>query len=162
MIFTQIREQLQTLSDLLTMLEQERYVQPSGFLSGATIGGHTRHILELLACTIKGYDSGHADYHNRERNLLLETRIEPAQQFLAALMEQLEMPDKGMILRGDECSAGTTYYRELMYNTEHIIHHLALIKVALTEMGFTQISENFGMAYSTIKYKKEQANSNHA
>lgn len=162
MIFTQIREQLETLSDLLTILEPDQFVQPSRFLGGATIGGHTRHIVELLACTINGYDSGHADYHNRERNLLLETSIESAQQFLATLMEQLEMPDKAMILRGDGCSAATTYYRELMYNTEHIIHHLALIKVALTEMGFTQISENFGMAYSTIKYKNEQANTNRA
>jgi hypothetical protein len=41
----------------------------------------------------------------------------------------------------------------MVYNTEHAIHHLALIKVALIEMQLQVIDENFGMAYSTIKYK---------
>jgi hypothetical protein len=51
-----------------------------------------------------------------------------------------------------ENKVSTTYHREIVYNTEHIIHHLALIKVALIEMKLNIVDENFGMAYATIKY----------
>ena len=53
----------------------------------------------------------------------------------------------------------TTYFREVLYNTEHVIHHLALIKVALIDMDLDLADKNFGMAYSTIKYKNELINS---
>ena len=52
-----------------------------------------------------------------------------------------------------ESTVPTTYFREVVYNTEHAIHHLALIKVALIEMKVDLVSDNFGMAYSTIKHK---------
>ena len=48
----------------------------------------------------------------------------------------------------------TTYYREIVYNTEHTVHHLALIKVALIEMKLNIVDKKFGMAGSTIKYKR--------
>ena len=51
----------------------------------------------------------------------------------------------------------TTYFREIIYNTEHTIHHLALIKVGLIELNINIVNPEFGMAYSTIKYKAEKA-----
>jgi hypothetical protein len=50
-------------------------------------------------------------------------------------------------------SVTTTYYREVVYNTEHTIHHLALIKVAIIDMKLYIVDNDFGMAYSTIKYQ---------
>ena len=74
------------------------------------------------------------------------------------------MPDKylKMVTEMEDESAitlpvFTTYFREIIYNTEHTIHHLALIKVALIEMQLIDlVDDSFGMAYATIKYKKEK------
>jgi hypothetical protein len=43
----------------------------------------------------------------------------------------------------------------MVYNIEHCIHHQALIKVALNEMEANHlINKNFGIAPSTIQYRK--------
>ena len=78
---------------------------------------------------------------------------------LGELEQQFRLPDKKMFLKtewsNDESNfkVSTTYFREIVYNTEHTIHHLALIKVALLEMNLQLVDENFGMAYSTLKFK---------
>ena len=51
----------------------------------------------------------------------------------------------------------SNYYRELMYNIEHCIHHQAIIKIALLHLGKTEIVENFGIAKSTIEYRRQCA-----
>jgi hypothetical protein len=49
----------------------------------------------------------------------------------------------------------TSYARELVYLTEHSIHHFALIKIGLQQLNPDLIlDENFGYAASTIKYKE--------
>jgi len=46
-------------------------------------------------------------------------------------------------------------YRELAYNIEHVIHHMAIIKIALRQhFEEVTIPENFGIAPSTAKYLK--------
>ncbi len=51
----------------------------------------------------------------------------------------------------------TNFYREMVYNIEHCIHHQALIKVALNEMEANHlINKNFGIAPSTIQYREIQ------
>ena len=54
-------------------------------------------------------------------------------------------------------SLPTNYYRELMYNLEHSVHHMALIRVGLKEFSAWHIVENFGIASSTIRHKKQCA-----
>ena len=51
----------------------------------------------------------------------------------------------------------TNYYREVAYNLEHTIHHMALIKVGICEFTDILVPEGFGVAASTIKYRKECA-----
>ena len=41
-----------------------------------------------------------------------------------------------------------------MYNLEHAIHHHALIKVGLKIMTKIELPESFGVAPSTIQYRK--------
>jgi hypothetical protein len=51
----------------------------------------------------------------------------------------------------------TNFYRELLYNIEHCIHHQALIKVAFNEMKMSHLlNKNFGVAPSTIQYRETQ------
>jgi hypothetical protein len=155
MIFIQLSEQLQSLTKLLLSLDNEQYNKKIEHLGNASIGGHTRHIIELLQCAINGYQSGEVDYVNRSRNILLETDRAFAQLTLRQLDDTVRLSDKELALITEQKSLNvtTTYFREIVYNTEHTIHHLALIKVAIIEMKLKIVDNNFGMAYSTIKYK---------
>jgi hypothetical protein len=102
------------------------------------------------------------DYLNRVRNLSLEEERSVAIQELESLQNQIRKRDKEMklIVEGDATTASnfvtTTYYREIVYNTEHTIHHLALIQVALREMKLDIVGDDFGIAYSTLRYRLSQ------
>jgi len=76
----------------------------------------------------------------------------------------LTKQNKSMVLEAmyDEDSVelihfSTNYHREIAYNLEHTIHHMALIKIGILELSDLQIPEGFGVASSTMKYKKECA-----
>ena len=164
MIFFQLSQQLQSLGNLLLLLNKEQYIKKIEHLGNASIGGHTRHVIELLQCAVDGYYTGTVDYISRTRNLLLETDIELAYVTLQQLINNIRHKDVQLKMvvenTGDETGPEvfTTYYREIVYNTEHTIHHLALIKVALIEMKLSIVDKNFGMAGSTIKYRMAMNN----
>jgi hypothetical protein len=154
-IYEQLNEQLGQLQALLKSITVEQYCYKSKYLANATIGSHTRHIIELLQCTIKGYETERVDYINRERNFLIEGDIELALYLTEALKKQSNLSDKIVhIVNDDGSTCYSSFNRELVYNVEHIIHHLALIKVSLIELNVTVLNENLGMAYSTIQYKQ--------
>lgn len=154
MILLQLNEQLVKLDGLLRKISLNEYMYKSKYLANATIGEHTRHIIELLKCVLNGYDIEQIDYINRERNLLIENDIDVALQLIGQIKKQINLPDKIVHICDGELTVYSSYYRELMYNVEHIIHHFALIKVSLIELNVSLNDENFGMAYSTIRYKQ--------
>ena len=51
----------------------------------------------------------------------------------------------------------TNYFREIAYNLEHTIHHMALIKIGISEVSDLELADGYGVASSTIKYRKEVA-----
>jgi hypothetical protein len=154
-ITTQLEKQLDKLRELLQKLSKEQYIYKSKFLSNASIGGHTRHIIELLKCTIDGYDVERIDYINRERNVEIETNIALALEMIKQLIYSINLHDKILyVLSEDGANICSTYNRELLYNVEHIIHHFALIKVSLIELDANVVDDYFGVAFSTIQYKQ--------
>jgi hypothetical protein len=49
----------------------------------------------------------------------------------------------------------TNYSRELVYNIEHAVHHMALIKIGVREAAsYIDLPSDFGIAASTIRYKE--------
>jgi hypothetical protein len=158
MIFnSQLQHQLQQLVAMLKNISYEQFVYKSKFLSNASIGAHTRHIIELLQCTIIGYEIELIDYINRDRNFEIEVNLELAVQLINQLQTKSNLQDKILyVICEDGTSVCSSYYRELLYNVEHIIHHLALIKVSLVELNAHVVDNNFGFAYSTLQYKKTQ------
>ena len=54
----------------------------------------------------------------------------------------------------DTIVISTNYFRELVYNLEHTVHHMALIRVGINEVSAVKVPEEFGVASSTIKYKR--------
>ena len=155
MIFIQLQEQLEMLNNVLSQINNEQFCKPIQHLSGATIGQHSRHIIEMLNCAITGNQTGVVDYINRERNLALEQDKELALRLISNLKNNLPEKDKTFLLISgtDANTIQTTYHREIVYNTEHVTHHLALIKVALVDMELDFFPDNFGYSKSTLLYK---------
>ena len=130
-------------------------------MSNATIGGHTRHIIELFQCLINGYESGIVNYDNRKRDTALENDAAFAIKAIENIQHKLLVPDKPLHV---EVAIDNTvhrilsnYNREVLYNLEHCIHHQALIKVALIEMKVNFVTEQFGVAASTLQYREQCA-----
>jgi len=146
---------------LQNLPDNETYQYQVSSLSGASIGQHTRHIIELYQCLLNGYAVGIVNYDNRKRVHLLETNREAAIEALALIATTLNQPDKELTIQCDSLESGqlikSNYYREVYYNLEHCIHHQALIKVALVTIGLHAVPEQFGIAPSTIQYRKQCA-----
>ncbi len=156
-VFVQLNGSLEQLSD-------EQYVFKSKILSNATIGQHVRHIIEMFVCLEDGYESGLVNYEKRKRDYTIETNREVAMNLLKRIYDNLERKNKPLIMEAaynedsnELISFDTNYHREIAYNLEHTIHHMALIKVGIREVSDIDIPEGFGVASSTIKYRKECA-----
>lgn len=149
------------LQHILEQLTPAQYSAPQTTLNGASIGQHTRHILELFSELDKGYTSGTVNYDQRERSHWLETDPQAALASLATLLAQAPKPDKHMKVQGnylayeeEPVSVNTTYYREVLYNLEHSVHHLAFIRTGLQQYPQINIPADFGYAPSTTRYKR--------
>lgn len=152
------------LSASLQQLTPAEYIQPSRSLFQNTIGQHVRHIIELFQCLEQGYESGLVNYENRKRDQLIETDKELARELIQRVYQGLDKPDKAMILQAtyddhqsEPLSIQTNYFREIAYNLEHTIHHMALIRVGIAEVSAVQLPDEYGVASSTVKYRRECA-----
>jgi hypothetical protein len=152
------------LSDVLNKLTDEEYTQQSKILFNATIGQHVRHVIELFQCLQNGYDEGVVNYEKRKRDYRIETDKEFAAMLLRRIFGNLDKPNKRIVLEAEDynetmetVTIPSNYYREIAYNLEHTIHHMALIRVGINEVSSIMIPDEFGVAYSTIKFRQQCA-----
>lgn len=152
------------LTDSLNQLQPHQYIQSCKNLSGNTIGQHVRHIIEMFQCLDEGYLKGEVDYEKRKRDRQIETDKEFAVQILKEISRQISKDNKTLYLLTyyDELQEQpekitTNYFREIAYNLEHTIHHMALIRVGLRELGDLPVDDSYGVASSTLKYRKQCA-----
>jgi hypothetical protein len=161
MLIPAIYKTLNELSGLLSQLSDDDYCFPCNDLSNATIGEHTRHIIEMFQCLENQYESGIVNYDNRKRDYNIQTNTAFAKECIAAILNQVDKENKELqlqqIVDGEELLIESNYQRELLYNLEHCIHHQALIKVAIIQSNSITVDENFGVARSTIEYRKQCA-----
>ena len=147
----QLKEPVMTLSEI-------QYAQRSAVLSGASVGQHVRHVLELFTCLLEGYAHGTIHYENRKRDHRIETDRMLAAELLSKTADLIEQQDRQLTLA---YSTGTdtleyiptSYQRELLYNLEHAIHHMALIRIGISAVAAIQLPDNFGVAPSTLQYR---------
>ncbi|MEP7236357.1 MAG: hypothetical protein ABI685_00765 [Ferruginibacter sp.] len=161
-VFLKSIEALNSLVHVLVQLpRQNSYSVPCNALSHATIGQHTRHIIELYQCLIAGYVTGEVNYDNRKRDMLLENDIAAAVDAVKEIQLNLQQEDKTVKIFCEDADNSvcieSNYYREVLYNLEHCIHHQALIKVALLSIKDIQIADSFGVAPSTLQYRQQCA-----
>jgi hypothetical protein len=149
------------LTATLVLLSDHQYTQQCKTLSHSTIGQHTRHIIEMFQCLINGFEEGVVNYEKRERDVNIETSRDVATSLLQGIYNMLQRENKSLILHAGYCDntnevvdLDTNFYREIAYNLEHAIHHMALIKVGVIEVSNISLPEGFGVASSTLKYRK--------
>ena len=153
---------LNQLDSFLNHIQPSEYQQKLPLLSESTIGMHVRHIIEFYQCLIKGQLQGQINYDARERSLLQESNIEYARDCIDNLRIDIDMiqENKSIDLITEQNKIESKFviesnlYRELSYIIEHTIHHFAIIKMACTiYFPAIQFDADFGIAYSTIKYR---------
>lgn len=152
---------------LLSSLSNEQYQYKSKLLSGSSIGEHIRHILEFYLCLIEGRHKGVVNYDKRERNPELESNVKFAAYTIDKICDNMntystccDLVVEGNFSDVEKSNAvlKSSWYRELIYNLEHSIHHQALVKIGLIEQGLENlIPHNFGIAPATIRYKEKCA-----
>ncbi len=161
MLVPAIQRNFLEIITLLDQLDNQKYTFCNPELSEATIGEHIRHIIEMYQCLIADYEFGTINYDKRKRNLAIQNSIEEAKLAIASILETIALPNKELFLEDGLQAANfrvqTNYFRELLYNLEHSIHHQALIKVAVLKYNEVTLPENFGIAKSTIEYKSQCA-----
>ena len=151
------------LAELIKQLNDDQYKHTLEVFSGASIGQHTRHIIEFYQCLLGQKNKDIVCYDERLRNIELETSVTKATSTLEDIASRITnlTEDKPLILKG-EFSGNlhdfpSSLSRELLYALEHAVHHMAIIKIGvLLNLPQVNIPENFGVAESTIRYRKEQ------
>lgn len=155
---------LAQLEDVLRQVNGQEFVQASPALSDATIGQHTRHTLEFFVCLEQGLPAGAVNYDQRAHDRSIEEDKEVALRLIKRLKAFVQHHSDNRPLRlevgyerhSDECvSVETNYYRELAYNIEHAVHHMALVKIGLRDVApGVVLPEGFGIAVSTLRHQE--------
>ncbi len=146
----------------LESIDPEAYARPLELLSGASIGQHTRHLVEFYQCLVDQADNRSINYAQRLRDPMIEQDPKFALEVIRRLTIRVQnmKPDPPVALVCSEhFDDGTVQVqsnlgRELLYNIEHTIHHLAIIKIGLASIApDVKLPEHFGVAPSTIQHR---------
>jgi len=157
---------LNMISELSHQLGEDNISKPLEILSGSTIGQRIRHMVEFYGCLIASKENNRISYDKRERKSALETSPLFIKTTIGETLVSIYNLNllKKVSLEGsfsEDNEEGdvivSSIYREMAYCLEHTVHHLAIVKMAI-KVAFPHIvlDKNFGVAYSTIRYRKEQ------
>lgn len=156
-------KQLESIRSILVQIESDDYIAELSTLKKASIGKHVRHIVEFYECLLFNSTNDIVNYDDRKRNILLEENVTFALDFITEIIDTLENISSNkrlMLISSYEDHVVTmesSLYREITYNIEHTVHHLAIISIAIPiHFDYINLSANFGYADSTINYLKQQ------
>jgi len=148
----------------LKEIDPDVYGMPLDLLFGASIGQHTRHLVEFYQCLLNqiSESSPVINYSKRVRDTAIEEDPEFALKTIEQLVSEILTLDENISCKlkcSEQFESGEVFIdsnleRELLYNIEHTIHHLAIIKIGLAAVApGIGLPEHFGVAPSTIRYR---------
>jgi hypothetical protein len=161
-ITTSLITLLGQLGEMLYKLSDEQYTINLPILSAASLGAHVRHIIEFFQELEHGYLTGYVDYDARLREKAIENQRDYAIEKLHQIVADLKQDSKTLQLAykpNSELPAfrvETNYERELVYNLEHAVHHMALLRIGVSALSDMELPAGFGVANSTIQYRQAQ------
>jgi hypothetical protein len=158
----QILEQLLGLAGKMT---DKQFSMALPVLMDNSIGKHYRHIIEFYQVMLEGIGKGRINYDSRRHNLELEQSREKCLSELHRIRERFNEPfwqdplelSGSYSLNSDELySVSTNAEREIVYNIEHAVHHMAIIRIAVQhDIPELEIEPEFGYAFSTLKHLRQ-------
>ena len=153
---------LDQLEDVVKQLSDDDFCKPSLALSNATIGQHLRHTLEFFICLESGFDKGVVNYDKRAHDKLIEgdkfialSAIRKTRDFIFKQNKDRNLKlEVGYDHDSENCiTIETNYFRELTYNIEHAVHHMAIMKIGVREVAdYVKLPFDFGVAVSTLRH----------
>jgi hypothetical protein len=156
---------LSQLTDLVKQVDEKDFAKPSVALSNSTVGQHLRHTLEFFLCFEGGYEQGLINYDKRAHDKLIESDKFIALSTLSRISDFIRNLNSNRPLKlevgydlagNDFITIETNAVRELVYNIEHAVHHMAIIKIGIREVApYITLPFDFGIAASTIRYQRE-------
>jgi len=156
-------ELLAQLKNIIHQLKDGHFSQPVPVLSQATLGQHIRHTIEFFLCLLDGRTEGCINYDHRKHDVLIEQDPQLALHIIENIRDfirkqttdfPLQLEANYSLENDDPITMPSSFYRELAYNIEHTIHHMALLKVAVKqEFAYVQLPEHFGVASSTVRFQ---------
>ena len=163
MLQASAKELLNQLKQIVLVCKEEDFSKPLAELSESTFGQHVRHTLEFFLCLFDAKNEGVINYDNRKHDKLIETdrklAISVIESVIKFLDEQVDDFDINFeanytLEEGKIQKMSSSFHRELAYNIEHAIHHMALLKVAVNQtLTYIDLPAHFGVATSTIRYQ---------
>jgi len=158
---------LNQLEDVVQQVHEQDFSKPAAALSNATIGQHLRHTVEFFICLESGFEEGLVNYDKRNHDHLIERDKSTAAASLRDIGNFISTQHENKPLKlevayerdGEDCvTIETNYRRELVYNIEHAVHHMAIMKIGIREVApYIQLPADFGIAVSTLRYKEAPA-----
>ena len=155
---------LDQLEDVVMQINAQDYSKPSVTLSSSTLGQHLRHTLEFFLCLESGFEIGLVNYDKRNHDKLIESDKFIALAFLDRIRHFVSNHSEDKMLKLEMAyerdsenwlTIETNYWRELVYNIEHAVHHMAIMKIGIREVApYVRLSADFGIAVSTLRYKE--------
>jgi hypothetical protein len=158
---------LKQLTDLTHQISEKDFTKPVQSLGNSTIGQHLRHTLEFFICLEQGFEQGTINYDKRAHDKLIESDKFLALSTLNKITEFVLSPPSNKTLKLEAAydlnkeefiTIETNFLRELVYNIEHAVHHMAIIKIGVREVApQIVLPHDFGIAASTIRYQEAAA-----
>lgn len=156
---------LSQLDHIIAQCNEDDFSKPLNELSGSTFGQHVRHTLEFFICLYDAKNERVVNYDHRKHDVLIESDNRLSRSVLASIIDFLEKNEEDFEVtfeanytevEGNDQRMKSSFFRELAYNIEHIIHHMALLKVAInTSLTYIKLPEHFGVASSTVRYRSK-------
>jgi translation initiation factor 2B subunit (eIF-2B alpha/beta/delta family) len=148
---------------VISQIKNDDYTKPVDVFNNSTIGQHFRHTLEFFQILMAGYERGGVSYDKRvhdksietDKNLALDI-IKKSKEFIAScdMKKPLILEVNYDLDNSSDIIVGSNMAREVTYNVEHAIHHMAIIKIGLQVLcPYVKIPYGFGVAISTLRYR---------
>lgn len=147
---------------VIGQMKDDDYTKPVDVFNNSTIGQHFRHTLEFFQILNNGYDTGLISYDKRNHDKRIETDrslalqiIKKSKDFIATcdMQKSLSLEVNYDVGNSDDIIVESNMAREVSYNIEHAIHHMAIIKIGIKVLcPYVELPDGFGVAISTLRY----------
>jgi uncharacterized damage-inducible protein DinB len=155
---------LSQLTDVTNQISEQDFTRQIESLGNSTIGQHLRHTLEFFICLEQGFEAGVINYDKRAHDKLIESdkfialsALDKINDFIQSLPanKPLKLEAAYDLDKEEFVTIETNFLRELVYNIEHAVHHMAIMKIGIRELTpHVKLPHDFGIAASTIRYQE--------